>query len=86
MSNCIACAVDIAVAEIPVGGGNACKLCFYLPRMTQRDREAIERGLRGALSAGKIASIMTNHGRPLSKAAVQRHQAHMTDRQEPTTS
>ncbi len=62
-----------------------CKLCFYLPRMEQRDRDAIERGLRGALSAGKIALIMTNHGRPLSKAAVQRHQAHMTQRTEPTT-
>lgn len=81
----IADAVEAVEAAEHPPTPNECRLCFYLPRLEPRDRDAIERGLRGALSQGKIASIMTNHGRPLSKAAVQRHQAHMTERQEPTT-
>jgi hypothetical protein len=84
MSLCIACEVEIILDSPPsANGGHACKLCWYLPRMADADRAAIERALTGALGAGKIASIMTNNGRPLSKAAVQRHQAHT--RQEPTT-
>ena len=82
MSLCIACEVEAVVGrEHPVG--NECRLCFYLPRMAERDRLAILLGLSGALSAGKISTIMTKNGRPVSKAAVQRHQAH--SRQEPTT-
>jgi hypothetical protein len=87
MSHCIACEVEILLSTPPPptggGGPGACKLCFYLPQMTERDRAAITHGLTGALGTGKIASIMSSHGYPVSKAAVQRHQAH--SRTEPTT-
>lgn len=83
MSHCIACEVEILVESEHPTSNAQCRLCFYLPRMAERDRAAIEHGLSGALSAGKISLIMTNHGRPVSKAGVQRHQAH--SRQEPTT-
>ncbi len=77
--------INALLGDVTPPSRSDCKLCWYLPRLEDIDRVAIEGGLRGTLSAGKIADIMTKNGRPLSKSAVQRHQAHMTERQEPTT-
>lgn len=74
--------VNEALGIPPRGMPGDCSVCWQLEQMSADDREAAEYGLKH-LSAGKIATIMSNNGHSVSKSSVLRHLTH--SRQEPTT-